>query len=113
MQPNGKPSVRQGDVLLIPTDDMPTNLTLVPASDGRLIIAEGEATGHHHAITLTAETDAEFYTVADEVDRWLRVRAPSVPLTHPEHGTIPLTERGYIVRYQREYAPEAIRRVVD
>lgn len=47
----------QGDVSIVP---LPAGITISTADeikpiDGRLIIQEGEATGHHHAITLPRE----------------------------------------------------------
>lgn len=113
MRPNGEAMVRQGDVLLIPTDDVPDGRQLVAPENGRLILALGEATGHHHALVLTDPNDAELCDVAGEVDRWLRVRSVSLPLVHEEHGTIIVQQRNYIVRRQREYHPEEIRRVRD
>ena len=48
---------RQGDVLLIPTDSIPEGTK--PAkrdSRGRLVLAEGEVTGHAHVILDDAAT---------------------------------------------------------
>ena len=42
-------AVRQGDVLIWPVDTIPTAAAEVPAHGGRLIVAHGEATGHHHS----------------------------------------------------------------
>lgn len=42
----------QGDVLLfrLPKDIAPARTDIVPPRDGKLILAEGEVTGHRHAI---------------------------------------------------------------
>jgi hypothetical protein len=44
----------QGDVLLfrLPKDLTPAQTEIVQPRDGKLILAEGELTGHHHAIWL-------------------------------------------------------------
>ena len=79
---------------------------------GRLVLAEGEATGHAHAI---AEPDAREFRVGDE--RFVLVRS-AAQLIHEEHATIDLPPGAYRVVIQREYAPaplpeNAWRRVVD
>ena len=40
---------RQGDVLVIPVATIPASAQEVQPRNGRLIVAEGEATGHHHS----------------------------------------------------------------
>jgi hypothetical protein len=41
---------RQGDILLVPVKDLPDGLKEVPRQNGRIVLAEGEVTGHFHAI---------------------------------------------------------------
>ena len=41
--------LRQGDILLVPVDGLPTGAVSV-ARTGRLVLADGEATGHAHAV---------------------------------------------------------------
>lgn len=104
---------RQGDVLLIPIGTIPANTQTVQRENGRVVLAHGEATGHHHSI---AEQGAELVTSeqADELRMWLRVTAPEpVALTHQEHDTIMLPPGDYEVRRQREYTPGQIRNVAD
>lgn len=50
----------QGDVSIIPIpDDIPVSrLNEVQPVDGRLILQEGELTGHHHAVTVRRFRDA-------------------------------------------------------
>jgi len=100
---------RQGDVLLITTDQIPPGLTSVPRDRGRVVLAYGEATGHAHAIS---EPGAELLSDA-EVDRRFLVLAAQAVLTHPEHAPITLPAGSYQVRRQREYTPEAVRPVAD
>jgi hypothetical protein len=96
--------IRQGDVLVM---SAPKQLkakagAVVPRSaDGRVILAAGEVTGHHHAI---AERGCELRTLPDTDDRFLSIMAASgCELVHEEHDTIVLPPGEYVVRIQREY----------
>ena len=109
---------RQGDVLLlaIDPDSLPAYARPVPRHGGRVVLAEGEVTGHAHAIHSPAATLLRAGTDAD-APRFLRATAP-VDLVHEEHATIALPEGLYSVVIQREYIPPEIslvpfRRVVD
>jgi hypothetical protein len=44
---------QQGDVLLVKVDAVPQDAKPVSASGGRFVLAEGEATGHAHAVTVS------------------------------------------------------------
>ena len=99
---------RQGDVLVFscdePTEDL---LEIRRDSRQRLILAEGEATGHAHAISAKK---AALYLVAGIM--YLHLREQSL-LQHEEHATIDLDPGWYQVKRQREYSPEEIRWVND
>ena len=102
---------RQGDVLLVAVEAIPDDAKRQPRH-GRLVLAEGEATGHVHAI---AEPDAREFRVGDE--RYVLIRS-AAQLIHEEHATIDLPPGAYRVVIQREYVPaplpqNAWRRVVD
>jgi len=47
---------RQGDILLVPVEKLPDGLTEVPREDGKIVLAEGEATGHLHMIEASEAT---------------------------------------------------------
>jgi len=105
------PLYRQGDVLLVAIEAIPDDAKS-QARHGRLVIAEGEATGHAHAI---AEHDVREFRVGHE--RFVLVRS-AAQLIHEEHATIDLPAGAYRVVIQREYEPAPIaanawRRVVD
>ena len=109
---------RQGDVLLlaIDPDSLPAKVRTVPRQGGRTVLAEGEVTGHAHAISSPAATLLRAGSGAD-APRFLRTIAP-VDLVHEEHATIALPEGLYSVVIQREYVPPEVslvpfRRVVD
>ena len=101
---------RQGDVLIITVAGVPDKAQPVERDQQRIILAYGEVTGHAHAIL---DLETELLSVADQVDRWLRVGGTGAQVVHEEHATISLPPGSYQVRIQREYSPEAIRRVVD
>jgi hypothetical protein len=109
---------RQGDVLLLAIDpEAPQEeVRTVPRQGGRVVLAEGEVTGHAHAIHSPAATLLRVGTDAD-APRFLRTSAP-VDLVHEEHATIALPKGIYSVVIQREYVPPEIslvpfRRVID
>jgi hypothetical protein len=93
---------RQGDILLLPVERVPEGLIEVPRDNGRIILAEGEITGHHHLIespeALFLATDLESIE-----GRFLEIVA-EVSLDHPEHDTIVLEPGAYEVVRQREYS---------
>ena len=100
---------RQGDVLLRRVAEIHEGAQASPRdAGGRLVLAQGEATGHAHVII---EPDAELLTVADQTDRWLRLRSRAV-LTHEEHAAIALPRGIYRVTIQREWSdadePQAV-----
>lgn len=97
---------RQGDVLLVRVEALPVGRPVEVDGD-RLILARGEATGHHHSI---AAADGELVDAAEGV--FLRIMTPT-PLEHQEHASIPLEPGLYRVVRQREYRPEAPVGVAD
>ena len=97
---------RQGDVLMLRVDGDPDELgerVAEPRDDGRVVLAYGEVTGHAHAIMDEAAT---LWRLAGD-DRLLLIsgRAP-VALQHEEHATIMVPPGAYVVRRQREFAPD-------
>lgn len=105
---------RQGDVLLIPIGKVPAGLKPVDRDKrGRIVLAEGEVTGHAHVVldgeaALFASEDLD-----DLADRFLQVEAETVEVTHDEHDTNVLEKGAWIVRPKREYAPAVSRAVMD
>ena len=96
---------RQGDILIIA---VPTINGKEQSPNGRIILAEGEVTGHAHAI---ADPTVTSYVGADGT---LYLDAPKgADVRHEEHATITLPPGKYRVMRQREYTPESIRNVAD
>lgn len=105
------PHYRQGDVLIERVDTLPSAaLTARPRQGGRLILAAGSVTGHHHAI---ASVEADLFEAAGEPGVTYLVARGSVALSHEEHSTITLPTGVYRVSIQKEYTPQAIRNVAD
>lgn len=103
---------RQGDVMIQRVEiELPADAESVEPDRGRVILAYGEVTGHAHAIK--AGPTVQLLTVPGQDDRWLRIGSDGAELRHEEHATIALPPGLYRVRIQREYSPEAIRRVAD
>ena len=96
---------RQGDVLVVLMEnEIPSDAREV---SGRIILAEGEATGHAHEVKTKG---AKLFDRAGE--RFLMLTRNSI-LSHQEHAPITLPAGRYKVVQQREYSPEAIRNVAD
>ncbi|MEU7912403.1 hypothetical protein [Microbispora bryophytorum] len=96
---------RQGDVLIVPVteESVPRGLRPVPRDPrGRLVLAEGEATGHCHAFPGPGTLYPGF----------LHLPAGG-RLVHEEHDPIPLPKGWFRVIRQREYVPGSFRTVAD
>ncbi len=117
---NTKPGlVRQGDVLLIPVADVP-DADIAPAKeDARgLVLAEGETSGHHHAVfgrgarlmRFRSEARQELVVIVGRGGAEVRVvggESGGVPRHHP----VRLGPGKYLARVQRQWtsADEAAR----
>lgn len=99
--------LRQGDVLLVPVRRIPAEAT-AGEPVRRLLVAEGEVTGHAHVIEDCEMTE---HLTVDE--RFVRIMEANGLLTHDEHDTITVPPGDYRIVVQREYAEEANRWVAD
>ncbi len=102
--------VRQGDVLLRPIYRVPTHANRETGA-GRLVLAEGEATGHSHVLV---GPEVHAFSVANG-DRLVVVGKPA-QLVHEEHASIDVVPGSYQVVVQREFdasAWDGWRSVVD
>jgi hypothetical protein len=97
---------RQGDVLLAEATIDVGEATRKESGD-RVILAEGEVTGHSHSMPAASVTAYSFG------GRDVIVVAEQALLTHPEHDAIEVAPGQYWVVRQREYAPGELRRVSD
>lgn len=99
---------RQGDVGIRRVAYIPKTVKPVKRDRGRIVLAYGEVTGHAHAIV---EKDAALVRSSDG-RTFLRLDAPAV-VRHEEHAPVSLPAGAYEIVHQREYAPDAIRDVLD
>jgi hypothetical protein len=97
------PFLRQGDVLIIPSDTYATGSKLP-----HLTLAEGEVTGHRHRIS---NGEAELFDRNGVL--YLKVLSPTAILTHEEHAAVTIPQGDWEIRIQREYSPEGWRYVAD
>ena len=125
-------TARQGDVSLfrIVDDDMPAIGEPVPRENGRVVLAEGENTGHAHCIesehaalfelppqTRAALARPEARRLAEQeaaVMRYLTILGQdAAALVHEEHGRAIVPPGRYLVVRQTEYSPADLRTVQD
>jgi hypothetical protein len=91
--------------MIAAVDSLPGEAQTKPTA----ILALGELTGHSHRIE-NAKT-AEILELRGQM--FLRVTADSARVIHQEHKPITLPRGTYRFWFQREYTPQAIRRIVD
>ena len=103
---------RQGDILLIPVKTLPAAVKPVEPENSRVVLAHGEVTGHHHSFAMS-DRIALFREDGSGGGLFLSVSGDTAPLTHQEHHTLHIPAGTHEIRRQREYHPEAIRRVED
>lgn len=101
--------IRQGDVLLVQVAELPNGATEVK-TQGDVILAWGEVTGHAHRIKQTTKPSVRLFDVGAE--RYLQI-AEHVALTHEEHSAIFLDAGVYRQSFQFEEKRAEIRRVND
>jgi hypothetical protein len=110
----------QGDILIERVSDVaPSGEIITPALDGATVLAEGEVTGHRHAIRdhvtffrddgLARDMPQELYV------GHLKVGPTTGPvrLVHEEHDAIMLAPGTYRVRRQRQVEPNNVELVMD
>lgn len=107
--------IRQGDVLLLPIADskLPAKRAAVPIENGRVVLAHGEATGHHHSFAVH-DRIALFREDGSGGGLYLSVSgdAPAA-LEHQEHSTLKVAPGAYKVLRQRTMQSGMARRVAD
>ena len=87
---------RQGDILIQLVDEFPEKCTEIK---GRLILAQGEATGHNHEVH--PRSGARLFRLG--MTFYLEVIADEIHVKHQEHDPITLAKGKYKVWRQREF----------
>lgn len=103
---------RQGDVWLEKVSTIPPDAKKM-AIHGRLILAEGEVTGHAHAISVMPNNGVLVEAYEKDGTLFLHVEGDGCVLTHEEHGKISIPPGDYMSYIQGEYSPEELRNVAD
>lgn len=101
---------RQGDVLLVPCPrPLADERELVKRKKGEgIILAEGEATGHHHRIKDRSVNEwlvGPHWSFSSDKKRVITVGKNGATLTHEEHDPIKIEPGAYEIVRQREWAP--------
>jgi hypothetical protein len=107
----------QGDVVFVRISEIPADAVAAPLHEGRVVVALSE-THHHHAFPTGAAV--ERFTSKDPFTAYLRVAGgdgDGEVLEHlrdyDTHTAIKFAPGNYMVRRQREHAPEGLRMVQD
>lgn len=101
----------QGDVTIVPFSGKIEGEKV--KHNGSLTLAWGEATGHHHTISVPKIDDMEAVRLPD--GGWLlTLKAPGT-LVHQEHKPIVVPMGTYRIGHEREYDwfATVVRRVID
>lgn len=103
--------IQQGDVLIRSVDSIPNSAKEVPRIRGKLVLAEGEASGHLHAV---AEPHAKLFEDKDQGKVFLMADADIV-VKHDEHKAVTVPPGQFEVYRVNEYDhfAEEARQVAD
>lgn len=107
--------IRQGDILIVRTDEIPATAQPIPTEDGRHILAHGEVTGHHHSI-LEAPSGTTALLATPNQEMYLLIKEGDALLEHQEHAAHVIPAGNYRVIRQREFdetQQQQWRRVAD
>lgn len=107
MDKNKVKQIRQGDVLLIKTNEKTSGV-----ETKNLTLALGEASGHHHTLYAEEGSVTAFSATEKGMPDFLDV-VKDVPLKHQEHGPVTVPPGKYLVADQVEYTPQMSHRVAD
>jgi hypothetical protein len=108
-----KTMAAQGDVMFIKVDNLPENLEMAKAENGKFVVAHSE-TGHNHVID---SRNAQL--LIDKTNAFVAYIKISKPTevehqrSFDTHESLLLTPGNYQVRRQREYVPEGFRKAQD
>jgi hypothetical protein len=96
-----KRQIQQGDVIIKEVDALPKGVESVPRRNGKVVVMEGEATGHSHVI----DSDKAALWVLNKSgisQIYLEVAEP-VTIYHDEHKPLPIPAGIYEIGRVLEY----------
>jgi len=101
---------QQGDVLMFKVNEIPKTCKNKKPQNNEWVLAEGEATGHKHTVTL----DGCKLMEDDDKQLWLRT-SKSVTIKHQEHKAITIPKGKYRIGIVQEIDPftEEIKKARD
>jgi len=121
--PNQK---QQGDITFEKVDALPKGFKKVALGKGRIILAEGEVTGHHHAVAEIDAPKCQLFTATGKdtnltsdvtvTEMFLEVKeGQKATVGHEEHGAVTLDAGTWRVGriYEQDHAENLVRRVID
>ena len=101
--------LHQGDVMIIKLKKMGTGKEQ-PVQQNRVVLAEGEVTGHAHAFY---DPNLVRFVVNEQTNkRFLEVKAEKAVLKHEEHRALEIPMGFYEIRTPVEYQPKELPRAV-
>jgi hypothetical protein len=95
--------IRQGDILFVPITAKPDDFTRNLKRDEKGLIAEGEATGHHHRVATEDLDKAQLFKSWRGVDGAILVVGEEIRVVHEEHHTVTLPPATYRIHQAREF----------
>lgn len=108
---------RQGDVPLVPYAGSTAGFEPQPAPGGKIVLALGEATGHHHRIEFAFDAldpeQARLYRDPLTGAQIVAIGGGGATLLHEEHDPIALPPGNYLQLVQVEDDGEMIHQVAD
>lgn len=106
----------QGDLLFERVPDLPvTGMVLDAEPDGRLLLAEGELTGHRHMLLGSAAMFRDD-SLARDIPGGLYVghlKVDRAEVHHDEHAPLTLPQGTFRVRRQRQLEPRHAQLIAD
>jgi hypothetical protein len=104
--------LRQGDVCLVRVAQIPKDAEAQDVRGGKVILALGEATGHHHRFEFM-NTEHNVKLFHSGAGRYIEVGKGGATLLHEEHSSVRVPAGKYLLPTQVEYQPTELRRVAD
>lgn len=104
--------IQQGDVLIFTNAQLPSDAKEVAHVNGRVVLAEGEVTGHCHAASVMDFPGTKLFTSSSGTF----LMAPTdIDVVHEEHKVVRVPKGVHMIKIVKEVDPftEEIRAVRD